>query len=148
MPETSTVTASPSPTRSALRPGALLLVLGMALGSVVMWLAIPAGWVLLAAQVSQTSRPTMLPLVMVLVGAPLTMLPMMRVLHAMDQRHQRLLGVQDDRRRPAPWRESMRDAEQKGPQSVLAVVMVLSVAIAFAAFGVWFFLFAGSSLPS
>jgi hypothetical protein len=34
------------------------------------------------------------------------------------------------------------------PRTILDVVMVLSVSLALLCFGVWFFLFAGSSLPS
>jgi hypothetical protein len=139
-------------TRPAARPPshpfAVALVLAMALGSVVLWIGIPAAWILLAAQVSETGKPTLTPLLMIFFGAPLTMLPAARVLSALDRRHQRLVGVEDDGRRPAPWYQSMRDAESTGPRSVLAVVMVISVAIAFAALAIWFFFFAGSSLPS
>lgn len=131
------------------RARACALVAGMALGSVAMWVAIPAAWVLLAAQVSHASKPTLLPVVMILVGAPLTMLPAAQLLGVLDRRHQELSGTVDDRRRPAPWHQSMRDDREAGaPRSVLAVVMVTSVALAFAALAVWFFLFAGSSLPS
>jgi hypothetical protein len=134
--------------RSTTHPLAVALVLAMALGSVVLWIGIPAAWILLAAQVSQTGRPTLAPLLMVFLGAPLTMLPVARALGALDRRHQRLVGVQDERRRPAPWYQSMRDADRTGPQSMLATVMVISVALAFAALAIWFFFFAGSSLPS
>jgi hypothetical protein len=38
--------------------------------------------------------------------------------------------------------------EGRPPRTVLDVVMVISVAIGCAAFGIWFFFFAGSSLPT
>ncbi len=142
------VTMPPPEIRSMTHPHAIALVVAMAVGSVVMWVGIPGVWILLAAQVAQTSQPTLTPLLMIFFGAPLTMLPFTRVLNALDRRHQRLVGVVDDGRRPAPWYTSMRDTEQAGPRSVLAIVMVISVAIAFAALGIWFFFFAGSSLPA
>jgi hypothetical protein len=142
-----TLTMNPSP-RSSTRPRAIALVLAMAALSVIMWVAIPAAWILLAAHFSHTGRPTLAPLLMVFFGTPLTMLPAAKVLGRLDRRHQELVGAVDERRRPAPWQKSLRDADDTGPRSVLAVVMVGSVAIAFAALAVWFFFFAGSSLPS
>lgn len=139
----------PTPSRTAQRPLAFGLVAAMALGSVIMWIAIPAAWVLLAAQLAQPSQPTVGPLLMVFIGAPLTMLPAAKILGVLDRRHQQLAGTFDERPRHAPWNQSMRDSrEVDAPRSVLAVVMVSSVALAFAALGVWFFFFAGSSLPS
>ena len=45
--------------------------------------------------------------------------------------------------------KSMRGERDSGRQrTVLDVVMVCSVALALLCFGVWFFAFAGSSLPS
>jgi hypothetical protein len=134
----------PSPTK--LRP--MALVAAMAAASVLMWVLIPAFWLIVAAHFSHTGRPTLGPLLMFFVGTPLSMLPAAKLLGRLDHRHQELMGQLDGRRRPAPWQRSMRDADDGGPQSVLAVVMVASVAIAFAALGVWFFFFAGSSLPS
>lgn len=141
--------AMPPRRRSRSSPQAIALVAAMALGSVVMWLGIPAGWVLIAAHFSRTGQPTLGPLLLVFFGTPLTMLPAAKLLGVLDRRHQELTGSTDERRRPEPWRQSMRDARtEDGPGSVLAVVMVVSVAIAFAALAIWFFFFAGSSLPS
>lgn len=136
-----------SPSRSRFDPRAITLVAGMAVGSVVMWIVIPAAWVVGASQVGHT-QPTLLPLLMIFIGAPLTMIPTAKVLGVLDHRHQELMGTLDERRRAEPWRQSMRDADDGGPQSVLAVVMVASVAVAFVALAIWFFFFAGSSLPS
>jgi len=48
-----------------------------------------------------------------------------------------------------PWHRSMRgESEGRAPRTVLDVVMVVSVAIGMAAFGIWFFFFAGSPLPT
>ncbi len=131
--------------RFSTDPRALVLVAGMAIGSVVMWLGVPFVWVLLAAQVSTAGHIAFGPFLMVMIGAPLTMIPVARALNWLDHRHQTLVGRLESRRDPAPWRQSMRDAgRREEPPSVLAVVMVLSVAIAGASFGIWFLFLAGS----
>jgi hypothetical protein len=48
-----------------------------------------------------------------------------------------------------PWYQSLRsDRHAVRQRSVLDVVMVCSVALAVVCFAVWFFVFAGSSLPT
>jgi hypothetical protein len=48
----------------------------------------------------------------------------------------------------APWLKSMRgERDTPRPRSVLDVVMIASVTLALIAFAIWFFAFAGSSLP-
>lgn len=133
--------------RSVTDPRSVALIAAMAMGSIVMWVLIPLGWVLLAAHFSKTGQPTLAPLLMIFFGMPLSMIPAGKVLGMLDRRHMELRGYEHGRK-PAPWRRSMRDSTDDGPQSMLAVVMVISVALAFVALGIWFFFFAGSSLPS
>ncbi|MND07771.1 hypothetical protein D3C83_299880 [compost metagenome] len=48
-----------------------------------------------------------------------------------------------------PWHRGLRsENEGRAPRTVLDVVMVISVAIGVVAMGIWFFFFAGSSLPT
>jgi hypothetical protein len=48
----------------------------------------------------------------------------------------------------ASWMRSMRGERRPGRQrGVLDAVMIVSVALALVAFAIWFFAFAGSSLP-
>jgi hypothetical protein len=128
--------------------GALLIAL-MAVGSVLLWIGIPVGWLYLASRVADSSQPSMGPYVMVLVGIPATMIVMGKVLAALDRTYGRVTGTASQTRVPAPWHRSMRgDRRSTRPRSVLDVVMVCSVALAVVCFAVWFFLFAGSSLPT
>lgn len=61
----------------------------------------------------------------------------------------RMSGVDDTVRVRVPWHRSMRgEDDSPQPSSVLDVVMVISVSIAVVVFSVWFFFFAGSSLPA
>jgi hypothetical protein len=135
--------------RSSWSPPALLLVLLMALGSVVMWIGVPLGLIYLAAHISGSSNPSAGPYVLVLVGLPIGMAIVGKALGVLDRAHARLTGRVDATRRPAAWMRSMR-AERTSTRrpGVLDRVMLTSVILAVVAFGVWFFAFAGSSLPS
>jgi hypothetical protein len=128
--------------------GALLIVL-MAVGSVLLWIGIPVGWLYLASRVAGSAQPSMGPYLMVLVGIPATMIAMGKLLAALDRVYGRVSGTAPQGRVQAPWHRSMRgDRRPSRPRSVLDVVMVCSVALAVVCFAVWFFLFAGSSLPT
>jgi hypothetical protein len=135
--------------RSSWSPPAVFLVLLMALGSVVMWVGVPLGLIYLAAHLSGSSNPSAGPYVLVLVGLPVGMAIVGKLLGVLDRAHSRLTGRVDHTRRPAAWMRSMR-AERTSTRrpGVLDRVMLTSVFLAIVAFGVWFFAFAGSSLPS
>jgi hypothetical protein len=128
--------------------GALLILL-MAVGSVVLWIGIPVGWLYLVSQLVDSSQPSMGPYVLVLVGIPATMIAMGKVLAMLDRAYGRVTRAAPQARAQMPWHRSLRgDRSPARAHSVLDVVMVASVALAVVCFAVWFFLFAGSSLPT
>jgi hypothetical protein len=128
--------------------GALLIAL-MAAGSVLLWIGIPVGWLYLASRLTDSSQPSMGPYVLVLVGIPATMIATGKVLAVLDRAYGRVAGTAQRGRVQSPWHRSLRgDRRPARGRSVLDVVMVTSVALAVACFAVWFFLFAGSSLPT
>lgn len=121
----------------------------MAVGSVLLWIGVPVGWLYLASQLVDSSQPSMGPYVLVLVGIPATMIAMGKVLAILDRTYGRVTRSAPPARVPLPWHRSLRgDREPARARSVLDVVMVASVALALVCFAVWFFLFAGSSLPT
>ena len=134
--------------RSPYSPAALLLVLLMAVGSVVMWIGVPLGLIYLAAQMADSARPSIGPYLLVLIGLPVGMAIVGKLLGTLDRWHTRLTGREQERHR-ASWLRSMR-AERTSTRrgGILDKVMIVSVAVAIVAFGVWFFGFAGSSLPT
>jgi hypothetical protein len=134
--------------RSSWSPPALMLVLMMAVGSVVMWIGVPLGLIYLASQIADSSRPSAGPYLLVLIGLPVGMAVVGKCLGYLDRLHGRLTGRHENRRR-ATWLRSMR-AERTSTRrgGVLDQVMVVSVGLALLAFGIWFFGFAGSSLPT
>ena len=124
-----------------------MLVALMALGSVVMWFGVPLGLILLASKLADTPNPSMGPYLLILIGLPIGMAVVGKALGALNRAHIRLTGAEVDDYRPG-WTRSMRGertVERRG--GVLDRVMIVSVLVAGIAFAVWFFGFAGSSLP-
>jgi hypothetical protein len=130
-------------------PVALALVLLMAAGSILMWVGLPLGLIWVASAITDSSQPTMGPYLLILIGLPVGMFAIGKVLGALDRVHGRITGRLDDAPQRAAWLQSMRD--ERGPRrkqrSVLDTVMIVSVLAALLAGAVWFALFAGSPLP-
>ncbi len=128
--------------------GALLIAL-MAVGSVLLWLGIPLGWLYLASRLVDSSQPSMGPYVLVLVGIPASMIVVGKLLSKLNRAYGQLTHTAPTGRTREAWLRSMRDGRDSGRQrTVLDVVMVWSVAVALLCFAIWFFVFAGSSLPT
>jgi hypothetical protein len=139
----------PSTLRTILtRPVALALVLLMALGSVFLWIVVPVGWLYIASRTTETSAPTMGPYLLVIFAVPVTMYIVGKLLFKTNRLYERVTGQDAEVRVQMPWHKSLRDSSSSGRRTtVLDVVMISSVAFALLVFGIWFFLFAGSSLP-
>jgi hypothetical protein len=135
--------------RSRWSPAAILLVVLMGVGSVLMWLALPAFLVWVASKASKSSQITFASVLIVVIGLPLGMAVIGRALGSLDRVYARLRGTADERPRQPAWLRSMRGERGSTRRGgVLDRVMVISVALALALFAVWFFGFAGSSLPT
>ena len=134
--------------RSSWSPISLLLIALMAVGSVVMWLGVPVGLVYLASRLADSPTPSMGPYLLILIGLPVGMVAVGKVLGVLDRYHGRITGLDDGKPQQAAWMKSMRgERERKRRRSVLDTVMMISVAVALLLSAVWFFAFAGSSLP-
>ena len=135
-------------THSTWSPISLFLIALMAIGSVIMWLGVPVGLIYLASRLADSSKPSMGPYLLILIGLPVGMFVVGKVLGALDRYHGRITGLDDGKPTQAAWMKSMRgDRERKRRRSVLDSVMMISVGAALLLFGIWFFAFAGSSLP-
>jgi hypothetical protein len=130
-------------------PVAIVLVLLMAAGSVVMWVGLPLGLIWLASAVSDSSQPSMGPYLLILLGLPVGMFAIGKVLGALDRAHGRITGRLDEGPQRAAWLQSLRDegAPHRRQRSVLDTVMIVSVLLAILVGAVWFLAFAGSPLP-
>ncbi len=130
-----------------MRAAALIAV--MALGSIAMWIGMPLGWLWVGSRLQGGSTsPSMGAYVLVIVGLPLSMVAIGKVLARADRAYARVTNAQVDQRPRRPWLKSMRAERDSGHRrTVLDVVMVASVSAALAALAFWFFFLAGSSLP-
>jgi hypothetical protein len=134
--------------RSTWSPPALFLVLLMGIGSIIMWLGIPLGLIYAASKIADSSAPTLGPYLLVFIGLPIGMAVMAKLLGYLDRVHQSYTRTGDDRPQQAPWMRSMRgERGSTRKRGVLDTVMIVSVGAALVIFGIWFFGFAGSSLP-
>jgi len=134
--------------RSTWSPTSIFLIALMALGSVLMWLGLPLALVYLASRLADSPQPSMGPYLVIIVGLPLGMILIGKALGALDRYHGRITGLDDGRPEQAVWMKSMRgERERRRRRSVLDTVMVVSVGVALLLSAVWFFGFAGSSLP-
>ena len=135
-------------THSTWSPLSLFLIALMAIGSVVMWIGVPVALIYAASRLADSPKPSMGPYLLILVGLPLGMMAVGKLLGALDRYHGRVTGLDDGKPQQAAWMKSMRgDRERKRRRSVLDSVMIISVGVAVLLFGIWFFAFAGSSLP-
>ena len=127
----------------ATRISAVVLIALMAVGSISLWLGIPVAWIYLASRLVDSSQPTMGPYVMVLVGIPVSMVVVGKLLSKLNRVYGSVTHTTPSVRVRAPWMRSMRDGRDVGqPRTILDVVMVISVTLALTCFGIWFFLFA------
>jgi hypothetical protein len=130
-------------------PVALFLVLLMAVGSIAMWIGLPLGLIWIASAITDSSQPSLGPYALILIGLPVGMVVIGKLLGSLDRAHGRITGRLDDGPHRAAWLHSMRD--QRGPRrkqrSVLDTVMIVSVLAALVAGTIWFVAFAGSPLP-
>jgi hypothetical protein len=136
-----------SPLHGLTKAGLIAL---MALGSVLLWLGAPIGWLYVGSQVQAKSESDGFgPYLLVIGGIAVSVVVLTKALAALSRAYDRASGQNEPVRVRLPWHRSMRgDEDHRPPRSVLDVVMVVSVGIAVVAMAIWFFFFAGSSLPS
>jgi hypothetical protein len=133
----------------AEKPAAIFLIVLMAAGSIGLWLVIPVAWIYGVSQAVKSTQPTLGPYLVILFGVPTSMWIVGKLLYRLNGVYERLTGQDSEVRVQMPWHRSMRG--ERAPQrrtTVLELVMIVSVSFAVVAFGIWFFFFAGSSLPS
>ena len=125
-----------------------LLIGVRALGIVAMWIALPVGLVWLASQLTDSTQPSMGPYLLILFGLPIGMALIGKGLGKLDRLYAEAGGEVPQRYRPG-WTRSMRGERESGRKwSILDRVMLVSVVLCCVAMAVWFFGFAGSSLPT
>jgi hypothetical protein len=127
---------------------AAALVVLMVLGSLVLWLAVPVAWLWVASQIDDSLDASMRAYGAIALGVPLTMLGLFWLLRRIDRVHQQLTGATPSKRLAPAWRRSLsEERDLHAPTSALDIILAGTAVAAVVALVVWFFLFAGSSLP-
>lgn len=123
------------------------LVATMFFGSIVMWLGAPAFWLWFAGRNSQVSASSMGSLLMVIIGIPVTMVLIGKLLARVDRRYDAGFGKggDEDQHAYAQWLHTMRGGSDNDPPTMLEKIMVISLILAASAVGLWFLFFSGGS---
>lgn len=138
-----------TPRRAGRGVAATLVVIAMIVAALSMWTIIPLTWVWIGSRVSEGQEPAGGPYMVVLVGIVISILIISWLLGRLNRVYVHLTGTDTvGPIRPA-WMKSMRD-ERAAPRmpTVLETVIVSSVVLAIVAMAAWFFILAGSPLPS
>jgi hypothetical protein len=109
-------------------PASVALVVAMLLGCLLLWVGVPVGWLWVGSQV-QGSGSLGTALAVTMTGIILSIVVLIAILSWLNGIHGELL--------------SRRGRETRS--SALEVILVSSAGIAVVGFGIWFFLFAGTS---
>lgn len=121
----------------------------MSLGSLLLWIGIPVGWLWIGSKASSSSQASLGIFMLILGGIIVSMVVVAKLLARLNSLYSQVTGEAATVRVRLPWHRSLRgETDATHPRSVLDVVMVSTVIVAAIAFGIWFLLFAGSSLPS
>ncbi len=142
-----------SPSASTRTPGTYVqgavLVVAMTVGSCMLWIGFPLGWLWVGSHIGDSSQPSLTPYVVVIVGLAVSVLLDYKLLVRLNDRYARVMGVATRGEIRRAWLRSMRDGRTRGlALSVLDRVMIVTVILAVCSFVVWFFAFAGSSVPA
>ena len=120
----------------------------MTIGGFSLWTVIPLGWIWAVSQLSDTQQPKLSSYLLILVGIVGSVLLVAKLLAMLNRRFLVLTGTDGSDRVPLPWMQSMRDERRGLRATALDVVLIVSAALAIAALVIWFFVAAGSPLPS
>jgi hypothetical protein len=125
------------------------LIVLMVLGSLMLWLAVPLAWLWLASHLDQSLEASLRAYAAIAVGVPTTMLIIFALLRRLDLAHQRLTGPVETKKLAPAWRRSLsEERDLHAPTSALDIILAATAILAAVTLAVWFFFFAGSSLPT
>lgn len=125
------------------------IFVAMLFTALALWTLIPLGWIWIGSKVSTTQFPSEGPYAVVAVGIIVTVVIDAWLIGRLNNLYMRITGT--DRLAPMrpSWLKSMRESTAPaGSTTVVEAVLMGSVLLAGAVFIAWFFLLAGSPLPS
>jgi hypothetical protein len=129
------------------------LAIAVALVSVNVWTGSPLFALWVGSQVAPFGAPSMGAIAVVVVTLVVMSFILGLILARLSATYDELTGRPKAHRRTSPWLRSMRGEREEQERfragvSGIERIIVISVVAAVIAFEVWFFFFAGSSLPN
>lgn len=126
-----------------------LIFLAMLLAAFALWTAIPLSWLYIGSKLSETQFPSGGPYAVVGIGILASIVFVAWLIGRLNDLYVRVTGTNRLSPMRPVWLKSMRDsAAPQGSVTVVEAVLMSSVALAGLALTIWFFLLAGSPLPS
>jgi hypothetical protein len=119
------------------------LIGALAIGSLALWIGIPAGWMWATREIEGGGR-----FVLVVVGCIASMWGAAVLLFRLEDFLNRVSGTPEREPGPPSWRRPASGGQRSEPLSLLGVFLVISAIIAVIALVVWWAFFADSSNPS
>ncbi len=150
MPESDRTLQDHSQGRNRIRAlVALWVFIAMLLASLSLWTAIPLSWIYIGSKVSHTQFPSGGPYLVVAVGIIASVVIVAWLIARLNGLYVRITGTNRLTPMRPSWLKSMRDTTPSaGTTTVVEAVLMGSVLLAALALTIWFFLLAGSPLPS
>ncbi|HEX2096729.1 MAG TPA: hypothetical protein VHF50_05110 [Solirubrobacterales bacterium] len=128
---------------------ASFLFVVMLFAALALWTAIPLGWIYIGSKLADTQFPSQGPYAIVAVGTLVSIVFDAWLIGRLNDLYIRLTGTNRLAPMRPAWLKSMRDSSAPvSSTTVVEAVLMGSVLLAAAVFVAWFFLLAGSPLPS
>ncbi|HYP56544.1 MAG TPA: hypothetical protein VEQ41_09645 [Solirubrobacterales bacterium] len=128
---------------------ASFLFVVMLFAAFALWTAIPLGWIYVGSKVADTQFPSQGPYAVVAVGILVTIVLDAWLIGRLNDLYIRITGTNRLAPMRPAWLKSMRDSSDPvSSTTVVEAVLMGSVLLAAAVFVAWFFLLAGSPLPT
>jgi len=137
---------SHSPSRGL---AASVVFFAMLMAALSLWTVVPVAWLYIGSMVSHTQFPAGGPYLVVAAGIVVSVAIVGWLIARLNALYMRITGSNRVSSMRPSWLKSMRDTSN-APRTTTVVEAVLmgSVMLAASVFAVWFFLLAGSPLPS
>src|SRR5262245_15804138 len=133
----------------ARRLAATTIAAVMLLAAFSLWTVIPFGWIWIGSKLSSSQAPSAGPYMLVFFGIVVSIVIVVFALAWLNRLYEALVGTTHvNVERVMLWRSLSDERRKVRRWSVMEVVLLTSVLVAFVAMGVWFIFIAGSPLPS
>ena len=128
---------------------ASVVFVAMLVAALSLWTIVPVAWLYIGSMVSHTQFPSGGPYLVVAVGIVISIAIVGWLIARLNGLYMRITGNNRVASMRPTWLKSMRDtSDVVGSTTVVEAVVMGSVMLAACVFAIWFFLLAGSPIPS